>query len=64
MRTYYEIKSTDVEQPFINMFGRVHSVSSFLGRVLQQDVGKRCYLVNDVIQVENKEQFDKRTTRQ
>lgn len=38
---------------------RVH-LGDVLGRVQQADVGKRVYIVGDIIQVENDEQRDKR----
>ena len=35
-----------------------------LGIVLECDVGKRCYKVGDIWQVENQEQFEKRVNGQ
>jgi len=60
MREYREITAEDVERPLIRAFGKTWRVDSFLGRVLPQDVGKRIYLVGDVLQVENDEQRSKR----
>lgn len=55
---FYTIKKSDVGRPWLKAFGRVWMVSDFLGRIMNQDVGKRIYKTSgDVLQVENKEQF-------
>lgn len=59
---FYTITSADVGQFAIQAFGRVWPVSDFLGRVLPQDVGKRVYLRDGVLQVENYAQRDARLT--
>lgn len=38
------------------MNGREYPVSTFIGRILKQDIGKRVYLVGGILQVENNEQ--------
>lgn len=69
---YYEITTADVGKHTLLMFGRHWSVSDFLGRIQPQDVGKRCFLMNnsangdlmgDFIQIENNEQRDSRIKR-
>lgn len=51
----YEIQQTDV--------GRLLDLHDF-GKVLQADVGKRVYLRKGMIQMENAEQWLKRTTKE
>jgi len=60
MRAYYTVKQADVGRWIIRAFGRVWPVSGFIGRVLEQDVGKRVYQIGGVLQVENREQFEAR----
>lgn len=60
---YYVLTSDDVDKPTIRAFGRTWLVSDFIGRVMRQDVGKRVYLVGDILQVENNEQRDARERR-
>ena len=57
---HYTIKSTDLNMPTIKAFGKVWLTSSFIGRILQQDIGKRVYLVRDILQVESAEQYNRR----
>lgn len=60
-----EIDHTDVGRAFINAAGRIWSSSSFIGRVLPQDVGKRIFLVdNSFLQVENDEQRARRLVQE
>ncbi len=61
---FYVIRPGDVEHTLIRAFGKVWRVDSFLGRVLPQDVGKRVYLVGGILQVESREQFEKRQSAQ
>ena len=65
---YYELTRSDIWKPTINMFGKAWRASTFIGRVVPMDVGKRVYLVRSdvpgarsIVQVENDEQFRKRT---
>lgn len=65
---YYELTKTDIRKPEIKMFGRTWRASTFIGRALATDVGKRVYLVRSdepgarpIVQVETDEQFRKRT---
>lgn len=57
IRTLHE---GDVGATAIPAFGRLWLVVDFIGRILPGDVGKRVYLVGDVLQVENNEQRDAR----
>ena len=56
-RPHYEITSDDVGKPMLKIFGKVRMTSDWIGRIMPQDVGKRVYLVGDVFQVKNEEQF-------
>ena len=62
---YRTIQHTNVYQTHIRAFGKTWPVASFIGQILPGDVGKRVYLVDDgasgFLQVENDEQFRKRT---
>ena len=60
MRAHYEIRQEDVGKRSLSLFGRGWSVADFMGRILPGDVGKRIFLVGDILQVENDEQRDKR----
>jgi hypothetical protein len=60
-RRYTTIAHDDVGRALFDAFGRRWPVSGFIGRILPTDVGKRVYLVGDVLQVENDEQ---RATRE
>ena len=62
-RHSYEITSADVGHAFILVAGRWRQVSSSIGRILARDVGKRVFLVDDVLQIENDAQRDKRVGR-
>ena len=53
-----EITKYDVGKMVFNAIGRSWLTVNFIGRILPQDVGKRVYLVGDILQVENKEQFE------
>lgn len=52
---YYELRQSDVGKPIIDAFGEKWLVSSFIGRILPQDVGKRVYERGGILQVENDE---------
>ena len=60
-RPFYEIGPRDVGKATLHMFGSPVQASSFIGRVLPCDVGKRVYAVATVggdyaLQVENDSQ--------
>jgi hypothetical protein len=55
-RLFIEITTEHVGKATVRAFGRVWPCSSFIGQILPQDVGKRVYLVGDIVQVENDEQ--------
>lgn len=63
MRPYRDIAADDVGKWLFGAFGRRWPVSSFIGRIMPHDVGKRVYLVGDILQVENDEQRDARMAR-
>ena len=62
MRIHYTLTTEDVGQPIIREFGQTWLVSSFIGKILDGDVGKHVYPVKDntgqydFLQVENNEQ--------
>ncbi len=56
MDRYREIVGADVGRRFFRAFGRTWQVQDFIGRILEQDVGKRVFLRGGVLQVENNEQ--------
>jgi len=55
-----EISENDVGKPLFTAFGRHWPVASFMGRILPSDVGKRVFLRDDVLQVENDQQRTER----
>ena len=57
---FYEIRSGDVGKRHIYAFGRQHSVMGIMGEILPRDTGKRVYLRDGVLQVENDEQYTAR----
>jgi rRNA maturation protein Nop10 len=59
-RQFYELTERDVGRPAINAFGYWWPVTGFMGRILRKDIGKRVYLVGDILQVENDEQRARR----
>ena len=69
-RNYYTITRADVGKAFLRAFGRVWPMSAVLGRVLDQDVGKRLYRVRaedgvtDILQAENEPQRAARLARE
>lgn len=54
---YYEIQPEDVGKRYIEAFGLRRGVGDFIGTILGRDVGKRVYLRDGVLQVENDEQY-------
>ena len=58
---YYEIESVDVGQASLYAFGKRWLVLDFMDEVQTQDVGKRVYCEDGLLQVENNEQFQRRT---
>ena len=57
---YYTIQTSDINQSLIRAFGRSWLVVDFIGRIMAIDVGKRCYLRSNLIQVENDAQMKAR----
>ena len=60
-RLVHTIKLHDVGQPVIIIEGRPRMVCDFIGRILRQDVGKRIYETDGILQVENNEQLARRS---
>jgi len=62
-REFREITADDVGKSMFFAFGRYWPVSSFIGAIMDVDVGKRVYRMSDhVASVENAEQFLARRT--
>jgi len=61
--SFYTLRDSDIGKPWIRAWGHVWLTSGFIGRVLPGDVGKRVYLVDDILQVENDEQLARRIAR-
>lgn len=59
-RPFYTLTENDVGRAAVRAFGKVWMASTFIGRVLPGDVGKRVYQVGDIVQVENDQQRDAR----
>jgi hypothetical protein len=59
-RYVYTIQPQDVGKPWIKINGRARMVSDFIGSILERDIGKRIYEIEDVLQVENDEQMARR----
>jgi hypothetical protein len=57
---YRDITDQDVGKALFELNGRQYPVSSFIGRILKQDVGKRVYWIVGILQVENNEQRTER----
>lgn len=53
MRKFREIVPGDVGKAFFKAFDRVWVCSDFIGRILPGDIGKRVYMVDGTLQVEN-----------
>lgn len=53
MRQFQEIRQADVGRAAFKAFGRSWLCCDFIGRILPGDVGKRVYLVGNILQVEN-----------
>ena len=58
---FREIIEEDVHKALFYFNGTNYKVSEFIGQILHQDVGKRVYLVDGILQVENDDQRNKRT---
>jgi hypothetical protein len=50
---FYTLKEHDVGKCTIHAFGKAWAVVNFIGRIYPDDVGKRVYEVNGILQVEN-----------
>jgi hypothetical protein len=53
MERFVTIRDSDVGKPLFRAFGRSWAVVSFMGIILEIDVGKRVYLRGDHLSVEN-----------
>ena len=62
MRKFQEITPADVGQAIFHAFGKAWQASGFIGAILPCDVGKRVYLIGDILQVENDDQRRARIT--
>ncbi len=60
---FYTIKSSDVGRSTIRFLGRTWLVTSWIGRILPRDIGKRVYVRHGILQVESDEQLYARTKR-
>jgi hypothetical protein len=63
--TYREIREEDVGQMLFYAFGREWRTADFIGRIMEQDVGKRVYKIklgphDYILQVENDQQLEYR----
>lgn len=63
MHSFREITSDDVGKAIFHAFGRKWLTSGFIGQILPQDVGKRVYKINNILQVENDEQLNARKSK-
>jgi hypothetical protein len=61
---HFTIREYHVGLTFIRWQGRTWGLTSVLGRIQPSDVGKRIYNVGGILQVENKEQRDKRLAKE
>jgi hypothetical protein len=52
-RLVHTISAADIGKRTIRIEDRPRSVADFIGHVMPRDVGKRVYVVGDVLQVEN-----------
>lgn len=57
---YFTITSDDVGRTAFKQFGKVWPIADSLGLVLPHDIGKRVYLIGDILQIENDEQRNQR----
>lgn len=55
-RPFHTLTLADVGRPWLRAFGATWPVSGFIGRILADDVGKRVYLTDGILQVENDSQ--------
>lgn len=63
-RPFVAIEPANVGKATFHAFGRAWPVSGFIGRIMAQDVGKRVYLIDGILQVENNEQRQRRVERE
>lgn len=63
MKEYYTITVDDVGKSTLRAFGRNWPTTDFIGRPQPRDVGKRVFLVDGILQVENDEQRDHRMSK-
>lgn len=59
-REFITLKYEHIAKPWIHAFGKTWIVCDFIGHIMPQDIGKRVYLVDGILQVENDEQKNKR----
>lgn len=57
---YETIKDIHVGRKALVLFHRLWLVHNSVGQITEKDIGKRIYLVNNVVQLESDEQFEKR----
>jgi hypothetical protein len=50
---YCEITEADIDKPLFTAFGRHWPVANFMGHINRNDIGKRVFLRDDVLQVES-----------
>jgi len=60
---FVTITAADVGKSFFRAFGKTWMVQDWIGRILEQDVGKRVFMRGDRLQVENDEQLTARGGR-
>jgi len=61
---YREITQDDVGRSFFHAFGKQWMVADFIGRITSLDVGKRVFLREGVLRVENHKQLAERILRE
>jgi hypothetical protein len=57
---YYTITERDIGKYQIMMFGRPWPCDQWIGRIMQCDIGKRVFLRDGIVQVENDQQLQAR----
>lgn len=60
---YREINEADVGKNLFSAFGKTWVTEHFIGHIMRQDIGKRVFLRNGVLQVENDDQRAARLAR-
>ena len=61
---FVELIEEHRREPFFKAFGGIWQKSSFIGRILPEDLGRRVYLRGGVLEVESREQRDARRARE